>query len=174
MLVDNVDPSLSFTSGPANGSVIAYGSTVSFKFSAVDATSQISFQCAYDKAALASCASPTPATTLPPGRHGFRVVGTDALGNSSTIQRVFKVGAQPRCQVPHLRGLTLAQARVKLHRVHCTLGPVRRPPRAVLQLPINRGQTLVVQRQAERPGASKPNGQPVGIALVPRRDLKLG
>ena len=100
VLVDNVDPSLSFTSGPASGSVIPYGSTVSFKFSAVDATSQISYQCAYDTAALNACTSPTPAHHIVTGSPWLPVVGTDALGNSSTIQRVFRVGAQPRCRVP--------------------------------------------------------------------------
>ena len=158
LLVDNVDPSLSFSAGPASGAVIANAVKVSFGFVAADATTSLTFQCSYDSAPLATCVSPTPATTLKPGKHGFRVVATDTLGNSSTIMRTFSVAAPPpRCHVPQLRGLTLSAARAKLRKAHCLLGPVRRPSRRVLA--VNRGQQLVVQRQTVTPGSTRPGRQ---------------
>jgi hypothetical protein len=75
--------------------------------------------------------------------------------------------------VPRLRGVTLAKARSKLRKANCRLGRVTRPPARILNLQINRGERLVVQRQSERAGRLRPNGHPVSVALVPRRDLKL-
>lgn len=190
ILVDNTKPSLSFTSGPAEGATLASNASAAFGFaSANDLTGPVTFQCAYDAAALGVCGSPSAATILGFGQHSFRVVGTDRAGNAAVIMRGFSVGAPPdpvdasstsdqptakaKCRVPRLRGLTLAAARRKLRRAHCRLGRLSKPPKRVLALPVNRGQKLVVQRQSERAGARRPNGQKVGIALVPERDMKL-
>lgn len=192
LLVDNTPPALSFTGGPAEGGVLTDPLAAAFAFaSAPDLTGPVTFQCGYDSAALASCASPAPAVQLGSGTHSFRVVGTDGAGNSSAISRAFSVAIpppitvvpsagddvparKPSCRVPNLRGLTLAKAKVKLRRASCRLGRVSKPPKRVLNLPINRGRRLVVQRQSVRPGTKRENGFPIGIALVPKRDLKLG
>ncbi len=76
--------------------------------------------------------------------------------------------------VPNLRGLSLRAARSKLRSANCRLGRVTTPPRSVLRLPINRGEPLRVQRQNPRAGRLLPHRDYVGVALVPRRDLKLG
>lgn len=190
--VDNTAPVLSFTSGPAEGAVLTDPLAAAFAFAAApDLTGPVTFQCAYDAAALASCPSPAPAVQLNPGAHSFRVVGTDGAGNSSGISRSFSIAQpvpavspsgggtdiparKPSCRVPRLRGLTLAAATTRLRRAHCRVGRVSKPPRRVLRLRVNRGQRLVVQRQSLRAGATRANNYPIGIALVPGRDLKLG
>jgi hypothetical protein len=157
------------------------------------------YRCRYDAAPLGPCNPAAPAT-LGAGNHSFTIEATDRAGNVSSAVRNFRVAlppaptvpttpttpttvtpssgpdepkAKPACRVPRLRGLTLTAARRKLQRANCRLGRVTKPPKSVLRLPFNRGQRLVVQRQSERPGVKKPNGQKVGVALVPRRDLKL-
>lgn len=190
--VDNTPPTLSFTSGPADGAVLADPLSAAFAFaSAPDLTGPVTFQCAYDAAAPASCSSPAPPVQLGAGAHSFRVVGTDGAGNSSGISRAFTVAApptvpvspssssdtpapKPSCRVPRLRGLTLAAAKTKLRKANCRVGRVSKPPRRILSLRINRGQRLVVQRQSLRAGTRRANNYPIGIALVPKRDLKLG
>lgn len=189
--VDNTKPVLTIGSGPAEGASLASGTAISFGFSATDLNAPVSFRCAYDGADPAPCAAPTASATLSAGPHSFRLLGTDAAGNTALLTRSFSVElppaapapapspddqpkAKPRCRVPHLRGLTLAAATTKLRKAHCTLGSVSKPPRRVLALPFNRGQRLVVQRQSIAPGKLRSNGQPVGLALVPKRDLKLG
>jgi len=192
VVIDNTAPVLSFTAGPAEGATLADGAAAGFSFSAAtDLTGPVSFQCAYDSAALAPCAGSATPPTLAGGTHSFRVVGTDRAGNSAAITRGFTVTPPPvatppvtsandepkakrSCRVPRLRGLTLAAAKRKLKHANCRLGRVSRPPARILALPFNRGQRLVVQRQSVKPGSKRPNGQPVGIALTPRRDLKLG
>jgi hypothetical protein len=192
VVIDNTAPALSFTAGPAEGAALTDGAGAGFSFSAAaDLTGPVAFQCAYDSAALSPCAGSVTAPALEGGTHSFRVVGTDRAGNSAALTRSFKVTApsvtaqtvtsgndQPKskksCRVPRLRGLSLAAAKRKLTRAGCRLGRVLRPPARILALPVNRGQRLVVQRQSLKAGAKRPNGQPVGIALVPRRDLKLG
>lgn len=80
---------------------------------------------------------------------------------------------KPSCRVPNLRGRSLTGAKRRLRRANCRLGRVTKPPRRVLRLRINRGQPLRVQRQTPKAGTALPNGDFVGIALVPRRDLRL-
>ena len=192
VVIDNTAPSLSFTAGPAEGATITDGAQAAFSFSsAADLTGPVTFQCAYDSAALAPCAPSVTPPALAGGTHSFRVVGTDRAGNSAAIARRFTVTPPPKttpptvgkndepkakksCRVPRLRGLSLAQARAKLRRANCRLGRVTRPPARILALPVNRGQRLVVQRQSVKAGTKRPNGHPVGIALTPKRDLKLG
>lgn len=192
VVIDNTAPSLSFTSGPADGATLTDGAAAAFSFAAAaDLTGPVSFQCAYDSAALAPCAPSVTPPALGGGTHTFRVVGTDRAGNSAAIARGFTVTppqqtvpptvgendepkAKKSCRVPRLRGLSLAQARKKLKRANCRLGRVTRPPARILALTVNRGQKLVVQRQSVKAGTKRPNGHPIGIALTPKRDLKLG
>ena len=190
LTVDNTAPVLSFTVGPAEGASLADAAAAVFTFGAAPDLTGVRFTCGYDAAALTPCTSPAPGAALSPGGHAFRVVGTDGAGNSSAISRAFTItapapavtptsagdvpAAKARCRVPKLRGLTLSAARAKLRKANCRLGRVSRPPRSVLSLPVNRGQRLVVQRQSLRAGTRRVSSYPVSIALVPRRDLKLG
>jgi hypothetical protein len=160
------------------------------------------YRCRYDAAPFGSCAV-APPSSLGPGSHAFTIEATDRAGNVGVLVRNFRVASppppgpapapgttppapattvdptpeqpadKPACRVPRLRGLTLTAARTKLTKANCRLGRVTKPPKRILRLRINRGQRLVVQRQSERAGVKKPNGQKVGVALVPRRDLKL-
>lgn len=192
VVIDNTAPVLSFTVGPSAGAALTDGAQAGFSFTAqADLTGPVAFQCAYDSAALTPCAGSATPPALAGGTHSFRVVGTDRAGNSAALTRDFTVTPPPTagppvtgandepkakksCRVPRLRGLSLAAAKRKLKRSGCRLGRVSRPPARILALRLNRGQKLVVQRQSLKPGAKRPNGQPVGIALVPKRDLKLG
>ena len=63
--------------------------------------------------------------------------------------------------VPRMKGLTLAKAKTRLRRAHCRPGKVRRPKSG-------RGR-LVVRSQSLRPGASRPAGTRVNLALRHRR-----
>lgn len=169
LAVDNVDPSISFTGGPANESAIAGGRPIGFSFASAFATTPISFRCSYDDDALTPCTSPTRPRLLKQGRHHFRLVATDTLGNSSTIARTFRIAALPRCRVPHLGGLTLTSARRRLRAAHCALGTVTKPSHRMMRRPASGGRVLVVLRQAAKPGTLLPNGHRVGVRLTPLR-----
>jgi hypothetical protein len=176
----------------------AWSSSAEYQGEPVPADSWPRYRCRYDANAFGDCTTAAPPASLGAGSHSFSVEATDRAGNVGVAVRNFRVAlppppapapapapaptpnagpdepkAKPACRVPRLRGLTLAAARKKLQRANCRLGRVSKPPKSVLRLPFNRGQKLVVQRQSERAGVKKPNGQRVGVALVPRRDLKL-
>ncbi len=69
---------------------------------------------------------------------------------------------EPECIVPKLRGATLAQARRRLARAHCSLGKVTRSRRA-------RARTQRVTASTPRAGRHRPGGTKVNVALRPRR-----
>jgi hypothetical protein len=64
-----------------------------------------------------------------------------------------------KCRVPHLRKLTLAEAKRKLKRAHCTLGKVHRRRRA------HHHGKLLVTHQSTRAGNHRDAGFRVNISL---------
>ncbi len=88
---DTVAPSLSITSGPAEGSATSSPS-ITFGFTAeLGAT----LTCLFDSAASAACTSSTShaSSSMADGSHGFSVAATDAAGNAATSSRTFSVDA---------------------------------------------------------------------------------
>ncbi len=76
--VDALGPTVTITDSPASPS---NDSTPTYTFLSPDGG--ISFECAFDAGAYATCASPfTPATPLADGDRTFRVRATDATGNT--------------------------------------------------------------------------------------------
>ncbi len=83
-------PTAKITSGPAQGSTIAYARPT-FRFASSEAGSM--FQCRFDSKAFASCSAPlTPTAALPNGIHTFSVRAIDVAGNvSAVVSRSFTV-----------------------------------------------------------------------------------
>ncbi len=75
---DTSAPSTSFTSGPANGSVIA-GNAATFGFTASEPGSTL--RCSIDLGAFNVCASPFTTPALSAGKHTLDVFAADAAGN---------------------------------------------------------------------------------------------
>ena len=100
----------------------------------------------------------------PVGTTPVRITATDKDGGVSqavTLQVTREPVVVTRCVVPRMKGLTLAKAKTRLRRAHCRPGKVRRPKSG-------RGR-LVVRSQSLRPGASRPAGTRVNLALRHRR-----
>jgi CSLREA domain-containing protein len=90
--VDTTGPTITFTSGPADGSS-STGTSASFGFSA---TEPATFVCSLDGATFASCSSPFTVSSLGVGSHTVQVRGTDAVGNIGPIaSRSFTVTSPP-------------------------------------------------------------------------------
>jgi hypothetical protein len=67
---------------------------------------------------------------------------------------------RPKCDVPKLKGKTLAQARTALRKAHCALGKVKKP---------KHGRHLVVSATKPRAGTKLPSGSKVAVTLAARR-----
>lgn len=90
--VDTQPPTVSFTSGPAEGSSTTTTS-VSFGF---DANEPAEFECKADSGSFHSCSSPLNLSGLAVGSHSVQVRATDAAGNDSTVvTRNFTVASPP-------------------------------------------------------------------------------
>jgi len=86
-VIDTSAPTVSITSGPADGSY-ASSSPVSFGFTVTDATTTTAL-CSWDGDAGAACTSPA-ASALADGSHTFSVSATDAYNNTgATTTRSF-------------------------------------------------------------------------------------
>src|SRR3989344_5631879 len=86
-VIDTSAPTVSITSGPADGSY-ASSSPVSFGFTVTDATTTTAL-CSWDGDAGATCSSPAT-STLADGSHTFSVSATDAYNNTgATTTRSF-------------------------------------------------------------------------------------
>jgi len=86
-VIDTSAPTVSITSGPADGSY-ASSSPVSFGFTVTDATTTTAL-CSWDGDAGAACTSPA-ASALADGSHTFSVSATDAYNNTgATTTRNF-------------------------------------------------------------------------------------
>lgn len=92
--VDATPPSLTITSGPAEGSVVN-SSSASFAFSASDASSGVgSVRCRLDDGVFGPCSdgvSSHSVAGLADGQHTFQVRATDIVGNSTTTSRTWTV-----------------------------------------------------------------------------------
>lgn len=88
---DTTAPSLSITSGPAEGSATSSPNST-FGFAAEDGAT---LACLFDGAAPAACDSSTShaAVNLADGSHSFSVSAIDAAGNAATSTRTFSVDA---------------------------------------------------------------------------------
>jgi len=86
--VDRTAPRMEFTSGPADGATVEVGD-VAYRWSTEDglAVAQI---CAWDDGEQQACEGQA-ARALPKGSHSFRVTGTDAAGNVTTLNRTVNV-----------------------------------------------------------------------------------
>lgn len=89
--VDRTDPTVSFTSGPAEGASVAPGN-VTIGFNATDA-SPLTTECAVDGGSFGACSTGSSETLagLAAGSHGLAVRATDAAGNPTVITRHFTV-----------------------------------------------------------------------------------
>ncbi|MGH3144831.1 MAG: Ig-like domain-containing protein, partial [Rubrobacter sp.] len=92
--VDATPPSLTITSGPAEGSDVD-SSSATFAFSASDASSGVgSVRCRLDDGSFGPCsggASSHSVAGLADGQHTFKVRATDVVGNSTTASRTWTV-----------------------------------------------------------------------------------
>ncbi|HEY3806429.1 MAG TPA: LamG-like jellyroll fold domain-containing protein [Kofleriaceae bacterium] len=86
--VDTIAPTISISSGPANGSTS--GPYVTFAFSVSDGT----VTCSVDNGAFAACASPA-SMNLPAGAHSFEIKAQDTAGNVATATRTWTVACAP-------------------------------------------------------------------------------
>ncbi len=90
--VDTHPPTVSFTSGPAEGSS-ATDTSVSIGFTADEPAD---FECRVDGSSFSPCSSPLNLSGLAVGSHGVRVRGTDVAGNTSAVvTRNFTVASPP-------------------------------------------------------------------------------
>jgi hypothetical protein len=90
--VDTHPPTVSFTSGPAEGSSTT-DTSVSLGFSADEPAD---FECKVDGGSFSDCSSPLSLSGLAVGAHSVRVRGTDAAGNTGSIAtRNFTIAAPP-------------------------------------------------------------------------------
>lgn len=89
---DTTPPETTIDSGPGGATP---DHTPTFTFSSNE-PADASFQCAVDGGAFAACSSPHTTATLPPGTHTFKVVASDASGNTdaSPATRTFEVVAR--------------------------------------------------------------------------------
>lgn len=82
--VDRTAPEIAFTSGPADAAKVAKGN-VTYGWSVADSTT-VSQSCSWDGGEATACDG-TASRSLAKGDHTFRMVATDAAGNSSEIGR---------------------------------------------------------------------------------------
>lgn len=85
---DTTPPTVTITSKPSS---YTKATSVSFSFSATDASGIKSIQCKLDSAAYASCTSPKSYSTISVGSHTFYVRATDKVNNVRTVSASFKV-----------------------------------------------------------------------------------
>ncbi len=83
-VVDRTAPEVAFTSGPDDAAKVAKGN-VTYGWSVVDSTA-VSQSCSWDGGEATACDG-TVSKVLAKGDHTFRMVATDAAGNSSEISR---------------------------------------------------------------------------------------
>jgi putative glycosyl hydrolase/Big-like domain-containing protein len=89
--VDTVAPTVTISSGPANGSTSADPSP-SFSFTSDEAGSD--FRCNVDSGGFAPCSSPYTADQLADGHHTFQVRAIDRAGNTgSAVSRAWTIHA---------------------------------------------------------------------------------
>jgi hypothetical protein len=86
--VDTTPPALSFSSGPANGSISSDRSP-SFGFGSNDPSA--SFRCQLDAGGFEACSSPFSASGIADGPHMLQVRATDTVQNSAVISRTWTV-----------------------------------------------------------------------------------
>ncbi len=92
---DTTAPTIQFTQKP---DAISKDQNAGFQFAGINDTQGIvSYQCQLDGGARGSCVSPRSLTGLSDGEHGFSVIGSDAVGNSSSpiIYRWFVDSTKP-------------------------------------------------------------------------------
>lgn len=87
-VVDRDAPDMAFTSGPADGATVETGD-VSYGWTVADglAVTQV---CSWDDGEQKAC-SGKASRALTKGTHSFKVVGTDAAGNATTLTRTVNV-----------------------------------------------------------------------------------
>jgi hypothetical protein len=108
--VDTVGPTISFTSGPAEGSSTT-ATSVSLGFSANETAT---FQCKVDGGSFSSCSSPLTASGLAVGSHTIQIQGTDTVGNVGPIaSRSFTVQASPPAGPTGQRAAALKKCKKK-------------------------------------------------------------
>jgi Bacterial Ig domain/Bacterial Ig-like domain len=90
--VDSSGPAVSFTAGPADGSIVR-ATSVTFRWTATDGSQPVTQRCKLDGAALAACSGigSHVMNGLSAGSHTFTLEVTDALGNVTRIERDFFV-----------------------------------------------------------------------------------
>ncbi|HET7531013.1 MAG TPA: Ig-like domain-containing protein [Mycobacteriales bacterium] len=90
--VDTADPTASFTTGPAEGEVVAESSPA-FEFAADGTGSPATVSCTLDDAVAQPCSSDTSEllSNIADGSHTLTVTVTDAAGNGTTLVRHFTV-----------------------------------------------------------------------------------
>ncbi|MEK7480399.1 MAG: hypothetical protein AAB665_03895 [Patescibacteria group bacterium] len=88
---DTAAPSVSITSGPAEGSATS-SPDITFGFAAEDGAT---LTCLFDGAASAACNSSTShaSSSMADGSHSFSVAAADAAGNAATSSRTFSIDA---------------------------------------------------------------------------------
>ena len=90
-VVDRTAPEIAFTSGPDDAAKVAKGN-VTYGWSVVDSTG-VGQSCSWDGGEATACDG-TASKVLAKGDHTFRMVATDAAGNSSEISREVTVLAE--------------------------------------------------------------------------------
>jgi hypothetical protein len=106
--VDTTGPSVTFDSGPSDGSTISTTS-VTFGFTANETGSTL--ECKIDTGSFAACSSPFTASSLASGTHSIQVRGTDSLGNvgapatrSFTVRTGRRAAAIKKCKKKFPKG----------------------------------------------------------------------
>ena len=89
--LDTTNPTLAFTDGPPEGSIVGT-STVTFSFSSAD-SSPLTVECSLDSGAYAPCTSATSHTLsgMSAASHTLDVRARDAAGHQRTVRRNFVV-----------------------------------------------------------------------------------